>query len=74
MIANLWSESSLIEKIKFIMFMISVFLLTLAFFFPNAFIKTNKSSFNKQCEQYNVSYIGKFIIINGEAVPICGQQ
>lgn len=74
MIINLWSESSFFEKFRLVMFMIAMFLLTLAYLFPNAFITATPLSLIAQCEKYNAVYTGKFLVINGEAVPICDQQ
>ena len=71
MIINLWTESSAFEKIRFMIFMIALFVLGLAFFFPNAFIRHETESLIDQCERYNSEYSGRFVVINGEAIPIC---
>ena len=71
MMIKLWMESTVFEKIRVILFICLLFVLFLAYLFPSAFIRAEASASIKECKDFNSKFSGKFIIINGEAIPIC---
>ena len=69
--ARIWSSSSFFEKIRIIMFIVLVYLMIMAYFFPAVFVRSSSGSFENQCASYDGAFTGKFIVLTGEAIPIC---
>ena len=71
MMIKLWTEASILEKARILLFLFVVFMLILFYFFPSAFVKADIPDLHTQCEAFNAEFTGKFAVVNGEAIAVC---
>lgn len=72
MLGRIWSESSVFEKIRVILMLVSLSVLISTIFIR--FLRrsyVSEAQMKKVCAETNTMYSGKFIIIDGEVAPIC---